>query len=185
MIIKTAVLAVLLAWTAFAQTALDQKIFDRIGKNARESSKVELDPDTIRMGAGLLGDGKDGDSKKLKDALSGLQGVMIRTFGFEKEGQYDAADLKPIREYLDGLGWSKIVDVKEKKEESAIYIHAGTGKMGGIAIFSAEPKEVTLVLIQGSLSMDKIAALSGKMGIPDMKLSHSAGAKSDKKDEEN
>lgn len=184
MINRLTVLFGLCALTAAAQAPFDLKILDKIGKNAKETANITLDSNTLKMASGLVGDANDEKSKKAKEAMSSLQGVIVRSFEFEKEGQYDKADLKPVREYFDSLGWSKIVDVKEKGEESTIYLNAAGGKMGGMAILAAEPKEVTLVYISGSITMDKIAALSGQMGIPDMSLVNKRKSKP-KQDEEN
>ncbi len=51
-------------------------------------------------------------------------------------------------------------------------------KLGGLAIITAEPKEVTVVFINGTLNMSDIPKLSGNLGIPDLRYEH-GGKKSD------
>ena len=46
----------------------------------------------------------------------------VRSFEFAKAGQYNEADLAPLRAYLKTLQWNKIVDVKETDETSEIYL---------------------------------------------------------------
>ena len=47
---------------------------------------------------------------------------------------------------------------------------AATSNVLGLAILSLEPKELTVVNFVGSIDLEKVSALEGKMGIPKMKL---------------
>ena len=89
------------------------------------------------------------------------------------------ADLAPLRAYLKTLQWSKIVDTKDADQTSQIYLQPLPGnKLGGLAIVSAQPKEVTVVFISGVLNMSDVGKLSGNLGIPDIQL-NTDGKKSD------
>ena len=111
-------------------------------------------------------------------SLKNLTGVYVRSFEFAKPGQYKEADLAPLRAYLKTLQWTKIVDVKETDESSEIYLQPlPNNKLGGLAILSVEPKEVTVVFIAGAVNLSDIGKLSG-LGIPAMRLDH-GGKKSD------
>jgi hypothetical protein len=69
--------------------------------------------------------------------------------------------------------------VKEVAEDSQIYVQAlPNDQLGGLAIISAEPKEVSIVFIVGVLNLSDVAKLGGNLGIPDIKLEH-GGKKSD------
>ena len=58
-----------------------------------------------------------------------------------------------------------------EREYSEIYLRPlPENRLGGVAIISAEPKEVTVVYISGNLRQEDIAKLSGNMGIPDFKM---------------
>jgi uncharacterized protein DUF4252 len=178
---KTAWILFAAAIPAFAQQNFDFKLLDKMGANAKESTNITLDGNTLKMAGSLLGDGND----SAKSVVKNLKGVYIRSFEFDKPGQYDPADLAPLRAYLNTPQWSKIVDVKDSGEDSQIYLQAATGnQLGGLVIISAEPKEVTVVFISGSLNLSDIGKLSGTLGIPDIKLEH-GGKKSDdsKKDD--
>src|SRR5207237_10213624 len=86
---------------------------------------------------------------------------------FEKPGQYNEGDLAPLRNYVKA--WTKIVDVEEGKEKSEIYAHLlPDGKLGGVAIISAQPTEVTVVYIHVTLNHADLAKLGGNFGIPDL-----------------
>jgi hypothetical protein len=113
--------------------------------------------------------------------LRKLTAVYVRSFEFAKSGQYNEADLAPLRAYLKTLQWTKIVDVKEADETSEIYLQPlPNNKLGGLAIVSAEPKEVSIIFISGVLNMSDVGKLSGNLGIPDIQLNND-GKKSDEK----
>ena len=166
------------AVSAVAQQNFDFKLLDKVGANAKESSNITLDGDTLKMASNFFGDkGKD---PSLKPLLDGLKGVYVRNWEFGKAGQYDAADLEPLRTYLKNEKWNKIMDIKEEKETNEIYVlPLPNEQMGGLAIISAEQKEVAVVFISGVMKMSDVGKLSGNLGIPDIRLDH-GGKKSDK-----
>jgi hypothetical protein len=166
---KTALILFAAAIPAFAQQNFDFKSLDKLGANATESTNITLEGDALKLATSFLGD----DNSSFRN----LTGVYVRSFEFAKAGQYKEADLAPLRAYLKTLQWTKVVDVKETDETSEIYVHAlPNNKLGGLAIVSAESKEVTVVFIAGSLNISDVGKLSG-LGIPDIKLEH-GGAKS-------
>ncbi|HWF10360.1 MAG TPA: DUF4252 domain-containing protein [Bryobacteraceae bacterium] len=164
------------AMAAFAQQGFDFKSLDKLGANATESANITLDGNTLKLAAAFLSD------KDVKDIVTKLKGVYIRSFEFAKPGQYKESDLAPLRAYLKSPQWMKIVDVKEAEETSEIWLRPlATGELGGLAIISAETKEVSIVFIEGTLRMSDIGKLSGNLGIPDIDLPKD-GKKSGKKE---
>jgi hypothetical protein len=158
---------------ALAQQNFDFKSLDKIGANATESTNIHLEGDTLKLATSLFG----GDQGPLRN----LTGVYVRSFEFAKPGQYKESDLAPLRAYLKTLQWTKIVDVKEADQTSEIYLQPlPNNKLGGLAIVSAEPTEVSVVFISGVLSMSDVGKLSGNLGIPDIQLNQD-GKKSDEK----
>jgi hypothetical protein len=159
------------AMPALAQQNFDFKSLDKIGANASGSTNISLEGDTLKLATSIFG----GDTGPLKN----LTGVYVRSFEFDKTGQYKDGDLAPLRAYVNSLKWNKIVDVKEADETSEIYVKPlPDNKLGGLAIISAEPKEVTVVFINGTLNMSDIPKLSGNLGIPDLRYDR-GGKKSD------
>jgi hypothetical protein len=166
---KMALVLFAAAIAAFAQQNFDFKLLDKLGANASGKTNVTLEGDTLKLATSFLG----GDNGPLRN----LTGVYVRSFEYAKLGQYNEADLAPLRAYLKTLQWSKIIDTKEADESSEIYLQPLPGnKFGGLAIVSAEPKEVTVVFISGVMNMSDLGKLSG-LGIPDLKLE--GGKKSD------
>ena len=63
--------------------------------------------------------------------------------------------------------WLSLISVKEKGGFTEIMTHKGpNGDIDGFLILSAEPRELTVVNIVGTLDMAKLAKLGGKFGIP-------------------
>ncbi len=166
---KKAWILIAAAIPAFAQQGFDFKLLDKLGANAKESTNIALDGDTLKMASNFMGQGKD----SIRTLVNNLKGVFVRSFEFDKEGQYAEADLAPLRAYLKSPQWNKIVDVKEAGETSEIYLQPlPNNQLGGLAIISAEPKELTVVYITGILNMNDLGKLGGNLGIPDMKFMH-------------
>ena len=102
------------AMPALAQQTFDFKSLDKIGANATESTNITLEGDTLKLATSIFG----GDTGPLKN----LTGVYVRTFEFDKTGQYKDSDLAPLRAYVASLKWNKIIDTKEADERSEIYV---------------------------------------------------------------
>jgi len=180
------------ALPAAAQQGFDFKSLDKLGANAKGSTNITLEGDTLKLAANLLASDGDKDAAALKSLVANLKGIYVRSWEFAKEGMYNGADIEPFRTYLRGPQWSKIVDAKEDKDASEIFVKSGANnKLAGLAIISVEPAELTLVYIEGSISMEDVGKLSGNLDIPDLdvlktlKNGTNTGAKSNpkKKDE--
>jgi len=156
-----------LALPLVAQDTFDFRTLDKLGANTDNKVNVTLDGDVLKMAAGFLGDNADPEAKAI---VNSLKGVYIRSYSFKRDGMYNEADLEPFRAYLKQGRWNRIVESREDGENAEIFIlpEAG-GKLGGVAIISAEPREVTVVYIAGSMKPEDIAKLSGNLGIPDLK----------------
>lgn len=168
-------LFLLLALTAplMAQQGFDFKSLDKLDALAANKTKVTLDSDLLGLAAGFLGSGDDGDkdANTIRSLVKSLKGVYVRTYEFDKDGQYSPLDVEPFRAYLKQQQWNRIVESQEGKELSEVYIQPlPNGKFGGVAIVDIEPRELTVVYISGVISMGDLQKLQGNMGIPPIDL---------------
>lgn len=141
---------------------------EALAARAKESVNINLDANLMQLAAGFLSQ-QDKDQAKVKALLGGITAINVRSFEFEEEGQYRAEDIEPIRAQLRGPGWSQIVSVQEKGdqgESAEIYTRMDQGKVAGFAIITAEPKELTIVAIEGAINLEDLAQLGGQFGIP-------------------
>ena len=156
-----------------AQQGFDFKSLDKLDALATNKTKVTLDSDLLGLAAGFLGNADDGDKEgdSIRSLVKSLKGVYVRTYEFDKDGQYSPADVEPFRAYLKQQQWNKIVESQEGKELSEVYIQPlPNGKFGGVAIVDIEPRELTVVYISGVISMSDLQKLQGNMGIPGVDL---------------
>ena len=170
---KTLFISLLLIITsAFVVKAQDTRIqmgsLDHLAAKASQTVDVNVDERLMKLAARLFSD-KDEDEKEVKKLIEGLKGIYVKSFEFETDGQYAAADLEPIRTQLRGSGWTRMVNVVSKKEGNVeVYLQFAGENINGLAVLATDDKEVTVVNIVGPVNLDKLAQLEGQMGIPDL-----------------
>jgi len=128
---------------------------------------VTLDGALLHLAEKFL-NSKKPEEAAVKELLAGLKGIYVKSFQFDKEGEYSMADVDSIRAQLRAPGWSRMAGVKSKKdgENAEVYMLMTGSQVGGIAVIATGPKELTIVNIVGTIDIDKLAELSGKFGIP-------------------
>ena len=177
---KLFLMVVIVGWTAAQMPAqlLQLRItgLDGLASKAKESTDITLDSNLLKMAGGFLAgagkDGKDGDT--IKQLLSGLKAITVRSFEFNEAGQYRMEDLEQIRAQLRTPGWSKIISSQSKGEISEIYTRMEQGKVAGFAIINAEPKELTVVAIEGSINLNDLSKLKA-LGVPSIPVPEKKG----------
>ena len=159
-------------WTAQAQDMrLQLSSLDKFEARATDSVDVTLDGKLLELARAFLSSKKPKEAA-IKDVVAGLKGVYVKVFGFDKEGEYTAADLDTIRTQLRAPAWSRMVGVKSKKdgEKVEVYMTMTGTQIGGIAVIATEPKQLTVVNIVGTIDLDKLVKLSGHFGIPSIEV---------------
>lgn len=148
---KTLMLGVL---TMALVPAWGQKLdlnFDSVAAKAQNKTEVDLE------GPVLTAMQKSVNNKDLAGILQKVTGVFVRTYEFEKNGAYSDADLQTLRKQVTGApGWSRVVNVKEDNESTEIYVFSDAGQPAGFLIISAEPKELTVVHVQGTIQLAQL-----------------------------
>ncbi|HKW98754.1 MAG TPA: DUF4252 domain-containing protein [Bryobacteraceae bacterium] len=176
------VLFALLAVNCGAQ-ALDLKNLERLTAKASNVTDVTLDGALLKLGAKFLS-ASDPDEAKIKNLVAGLKGIYVKTFEFEKEGEYADADVAAIRNQLKSPEWSRIVGVRSKKDKETAEIYLRTGGEGGLTIICTEPTELTIVKILGKIDLDQLSDLGGNLGVPKIEVEKSLDkSKAPKKDD--
>jgi hypothetical protein len=156
---------------------LDLSSLDRFSSRASESANISLDQNAIGFAAKFLSS-KDAKEQATKNLLSSILGIHVRTFEFDKPGEFSQADLEPVRRQLQSPGWSKVIDVKEGKGTSAeVYFFLENGQNRGVAIVAAEEQELAVINIVGPIDPAALAALSGQFGIPNIRSNLSGDKK--------
>lgn len=144
-LLTAAVLNLALLIPASAQT-LDFN-FDALAAKAKDKAEITLD-------RSLLKDALQSAPEKVKGAVANVNRLIVRHYEFEQKGQYSDADLQGLRKQISGgTGWSNILNVKNKDESTEIYLLNQGGKPAGFLLIAAEPKELTVVHVVGSIDL--------------------------------
>jgi hypothetical protein len=171
---KSSIVAVLLAGVAIAVPALAQTsglplpsaVEKQLEAKASNVTEVTLDKSMLGFASKFL-DKKDSDQANAKQLISGLDGIYVRDYEFDKEGQYSMDNIENLRKQFAGGDWVPMVHVHEKKsgESTDVMAKMVNGESRGMFILSAEPKELTIVLILGPIKMDQLGELGGLGGL--------------------
>lgn len=145
------------------QLKLDQ--LDRLASRAKETVNVSLDQSMLQAAGGFLSGQPNTDNDAVKEVLSGLKGIYVRTFEFDSDNAYTESDLESVRSQLTAP-WSRMVSVREKSESVDVYMWPQNNQAGGMAVIVADRRELVVVNIVGTINLSQLAALGGKLGVP-------------------
>jgi Domain of unknown function (DUF4252) len=123
---------------------------DSLSAKAKEKAEVTLE-------GSLLTQALQKAPEKVKGAVANVSRVVVRHYEFATDGQYADSDLDAIRKQVST--WSRIINVKEEHESTEIYMLSQNGKTAGFLLISAEPKELTVVHIVGSIDLTSLQAV--------------------------
>jgi hypothetical protein len=178
-----AFVALLLLAPALSVRAQDPRIqlthLDHLSARASETVDVSIDERLIQLAAKIFNE-KDEDEAQIKKLVIGLKGIYVRSFEFENNNEYSAADVDTIKSQLREPTWTRLVNVTSKREGNVeVYISLVGSNINGLTVLSAEPKELTVVNIIGPVDLEKLAKLEGSLGIPNLGIKSSKKPKDD------
>ena len=177
-----AALAASLATPLAAQEIKLPVNLDKLAAKAVESVDITLDGAMLRL-AGRFLSGKNEDQSRARNLISGLESISVRSFTFAGAGEYSAADVDAVRAQVQSAPWGRVVGVKNKEGDNVdVYFKdGGEGKLAGIVLIAAEPKELTVVSIVGAIDPSRLGELGGEFGIPKLDVDvHISGKKGGK-----
>ncbi|MGC2658598.1 MAG: DUF4252 domain-containing protein [Bryobacteraceae bacterium] len=162
----TAMIMGLAAAPAFCADDIKMPVnLEHLAARATETVDVTLDSSMLQL-AGKFLSNDDPNNVKIKQIIAKLKGVYVRSFEFDKDGQYSMDDVEALRAQLKGPQWSRIVSEKSKPEIAEVYIGHDGDQISGMVIIDAEPRELTIVHIAGPIDVTELSELGGHMGIP-------------------
>jgi len=175
----------LVVGSAAATRAQDSRLqlssLDHLAAKASQSVDVNIDERLMRLAAKVISD-KDAEERQIKQLVAGIKGIYVKTFEFEADGQYSAADLETIRKQLRGPGWTRMVNVTSKKEGALeVYLLMNGEQVGGLAVLGTDDRELIVVNIVGPVDLDKLAKLEGQFGVPELGIEPAKKPKNDDK----
>ena len=171
---KTRIIAFIFAAAALAAPALAQTdqlplppaVEKELAARASNVTEVTLGKNMLAFAAKFM-NGKDKDEAATRQLIEGLEGIYVRSYEFDKEGQYSMEEIEQLRKYFETSEWSPIVRERERKtgETTDVMVKLVNGETRGMFILTAEPKELTIVLILGPIRMEDLGKLKGIGGL--------------------
>lgn len=154
-----------------AQTPrLQLNSLDHLSAKASETVDVNIDERLIQTAIKIFSD-QDPDEREIKKLVSGLKGIYVKSFEFENENEYSMTDLQAVHAQLQDPAWSRIVNVSSKKDGNIeVYLRMLNDQIIGLAVLSAELKELTIVNLIGPVDLEKLTKLEGHLGVPELRI---------------
>jgi hypothetical protein len=137
-----------------------------LASRASNVTEVTLGKDMLAFAAKFM-DGKDKDQAAASQLVEGLDGIYVRDYEFDKEGQYSMDDVEKLRQVFETPEWTPIVRTREHNgtEITDVLMKQVNGETRGMFVLSVEPKELCIVLILGPIRMDQLGMLKGLGGL--------------------
>jgi len=161
--------AAALAAPAVAQNSplpLPSPVEKELAARASNVTEVTLGKNMLAFAAKFM-NGKSPDDAATRHLIEGLDGIYVRDYEFDKEGQYSMVDIDKLRQYFETSEWTPMVHEHDKKsgETTDVMMKVVNGETRGMFILDAEAKELSIVLILGPINMDDLHKLSGIGGL--------------------
>jgi len=170
--IDAAARAKLRADVAAERAKIDQAVLARLAAKADQAVDVTLDQPMLQAASQFL-NSRDPQQAQAKKLVGKLQGVYVHSYEFSKAGQYSAGDVESLRTPFQNGQWSRVVNVRSKRdgENVDVYLKKGAeGKIGGLVVIAMKPTEVTFVNILGEIDPEDLTKLGGQFGIPALQI---------------
>ncbi len=170
--------AAVVAVPALAQTASSSAPLLTPAPIEKELAARAANVDEVTLGKNMLAfasafmkdkgnDKNDNDEASALQLINGLEGIYVRDYEFDKEGQFTAEEADQLRKYYETSEWAPIVRERERKtgESTDVMVKLVNGNSKGLLILDVEPKEISIVLILGPIRMDELGKLKGLDGL--------------------
>ena len=149
-----------------SQLPLPSPVEKELAAKASNVTEVTLGKNMLAFAAKFM-DGKGNDNAATRHLIEGLDGIYVRDYEFDKEGQYSMDDIQRLRSNFETSEWSPIVRERDKRsgESTDVMMKIVNGETRGMFILDVEPKELSIVLILGPVKMDDLSKLGGIGGL--------------------
>ena len=148
-----------------SQATFPVTLAKQLADRAANYTEVSLDKKMLAFASRFMNDKDDAEGKRI---VAKLDGVYVRSYEFDKPGQYTAADLDAIRRQFNTPEWTQLVKTRSRDgaDDADIYMKMVNDQVQGMFILDAESKELNFVYISGPIRPEDLQDLSGNFGIP-------------------
>jgi hypothetical protein len=138
---------------------------------ASDSVEVTLDAKILQTAAKALPD-REPDERAVKALLSGLKGVYVRAFQFDREGVYRVADVEALRGRFQSREWSRVVGVRSRRygDNVDVFVSSSGAQLNGLGVVIAAPRELIYVQVSGPIDLERLRDIEGRFRFPRLDL---------------
>lgn len=144
---------------------------EKLAAKAIDTVNVTVEGALLQLASKFLSP-DDPEQKAVKSLIGKLKGIHVRSLVFSSPGAYADADLDGLRRQLVAPAWSPMATVRSSRggENVDVFVKMEKEQIVGLVVIAAEPTELTIVNIVGTIDLDQLAGLGGHFGIPKWKL---------------
>jgi hypothetical protein len=142
-----------------------------LAQKASQSVNITLDPSMLAMASRFL-DSDDPQDAAALEIIRGLRGIYVKSYTFDQDNAYRQSDIDAVTNQLTSPGWTRLVQTKSRKTRANvdIYIMLVDNRAIGMALIASEPRQFTIVNIVGSIDLNKLHKLEGRLGVPNLDI---------------
>jgi hypothetical protein len=138
---------------------------DALGRHASFHTDFTFDKQMLDLASGITGD------EETQRIVAKLRGISVHVYRYPQPGLYDPAAVEAVRVQYHDRGWKHLVT----KQSNAATVYPGRtdlwirfehGNVEGMVLLLANPTNLELVAINGTLSPLDLLHLRGHFGIP-------------------
>ena len=150
-----------------AQTLKLPASIEKLAETADEVVDVTIDASMLEFTNRILSD-RNADQARAKRVLRNLKSVTVKTFEFGRAGAYSEAVVEALRKQVQGSGWSRVVEVRSRRDGDNVdvFLRTENDQVSGLVVIAAEPRELTIVQLNGIIRPEDLKDLQGTAGIP-------------------
>jgi hypothetical protein len=147
--------AVLSSAPAFAQQ-LNLNL-DSLAAKASDKTELTLEGPMLAFVKTAIAKKAGPDAQGLFDNVAG---ISIHNYEFGETGKYSDTDLASLRAQVStARGWSRVIKSKDSHDDTEVYVLIQGGQARAFLLIDAEPKELSVVQISGTLELARMQQL--------------------------
>ena len=135
-----------------------------LAARASDVTEVTLGKNMLAFAAKFM---KDKDDDEARQLIQNLDGIYVRDYSFDKDGEVTPEEVDKLRGYFTTGEWTPMVHERERKngETTDVMMKLVNGEPHGLFVLSSEPKELSIVLILGPIKLEDLGKLHGLKGL--------------------
>ena len=138
---------------------------DALGRHASFHTDFTFDKQMLDLASGFTG---DEDTQRI---VAKLRGISVHVSRYPEPGLYNPGTLDAVRAQYRDRGWKHLVTTQsnaaaDKPGRTDLWIRFEKGNVEGMVLLLANPTNVDLIAVNGTLSPLDLMHLRGHFGIP-------------------